>query len=62
MALIDIPYPQRLELAAGLIGHDIDVSLGLAQTCYRGVVIATMPHQRRLLVQVPDELVRVQSR
>lgn len=58
MALIDVPC-DRPEVAAGLVGHDIEVSLGLAQTAYRGVLIATLPHQNRVLIEVPDALVRL---
>lgn len=58
VALVDIPY-QRVELGAHLIGHDVELTLGASSMVYRGVVVATLPHERRLLIQLPDELVRI---
>lgn len=58
VALIDIPC-ERTELASRYVGEDIQVRLGGSTWIYPAVVVATLPHVRRILVSLADEVVRI---
>lgn len=58
MALIEVPC-ERAEYAGYWVGQDIAIRLGAARTAFPAVVVATKPHERQLLVEIPDGLVSI---
>ena len=58
MALIEVPC-ERTEHAAFWVGEEISIRLGAAKTAFTALVVATRPHQRRLLISIPDGLVSI---